>query len=237
LALTAMVVMLSSCKKAPVEEEVDTDTSIETPADVEVEAAMIPIPIKLPAAIVEGTPSNLKGIENLEKYVKVDLSKFLVPAGTANVALNKPVTGSDEDPIGGTIDQVVDGDMSGADGSWLEFGLFEQYIVIDLGAKHEIYAVMMWHYFKQARVYNDVVVQTSDDPDFITNVVTLFNNDIDNTHGLGSGTDKNYVEMYDGKLIDAKGVVGRYIRCYSNGSNSSELNNYVEVAVFGKPVK
>jgi hypothetical protein len=36
-------------------------------------------------------------------------------------------------------------------------------------------------------------VQTADDPDFITNVRTLFNNDIDNSLGLGVG--KKNVEI------------------------------------------
>ena len=39
------------------------------------------------------------------------------------------------------------------------------------------------------------------------------------------------------KLIDAKGVQGRYVRCYSRGNNANDLNNYVEVEVYGTPVK
>ena len=147
------------------------------------------------------------------------------------------VTATDENPIGGTLSQVNGGDMSGADGSWLEFGLFEQSVTVDLGEQHEIYAVVVWHFHKERRVYFDVVVQTADDADFITNVQTLFNNDTDNTHGLGAGTDKNYIEKAEGKLIEGKGVKGRYVRFLSNGNNVNELNHYIEVAVYGKPVK
>ena len=46
---------------------------------------------------------------------------------------------------------------------------------------HEIYAIVIWLFHKEPRVYFDVVVQVADDPDFITNVRTLFNNDIDNS--------------------------------------------------------
>jgi hypothetical protein len=78
-------------------------------------------------------------------------------------------------------------------------------------------------------------VQVADDPDFLTNVRTLFNNDHDNTAGLGAGKDLNYVETAEGKLIDAKGVIARYVRLWSNGNNINALNHYVEVEVYGKP--
>jgi hypothetical protein len=81
------------------------------------------------------------------------------------------------------------------------------------------------------------VIQASDDPDFITNVQTLFNNDHDNSSGQGVGKDMHYVETSEGKLIDAKGVQARYVRLYSNGNTNNDLNHYIEVEVFGKPVK
>ena len=83
----------------------------------------------------------------------------------------------------------------------------------------------------------DVVVQVADDPDFISNVRTLFNNDHDNSSGLGIGSDMHYVETAEGKLIDAKGLRARYICLYSNGNSSNELNHYIEVEVFGRPAK
>ena len=42
----------------------------------------------------------------------------------------------------------------------------------------EIYAIVVWHYHGEARVYHDVVVQLADDSDFIENVQTIFNNDL-----------------------------------------------------------
>jgi hypothetical protein len=78
-----------------------------------------------------------------------------------------------------------------------------------------------------------VVVQVSKDKDFIDSI-TVFNNDIDNSAGLGIGKDMHYVETSEGKLIDAKGVQGRYVRFTSNGNSTSELNHYIEVEVFGK---
>ena len=68
-------------------------------------------------------------------------------------------------------------------------------------------------------------------------VRTLFNNDIDNSAGLGVGKDMHYTETHEGKLIDAKGARARYVRLYSNGNNGSDLNHYIEVEVYGKPVE
>jgi len=107
-------------------------------------------------------------------------------------------------------------------------------VTIDLQDKFTIYAIVLWHFHKQARVYLDVIVQVADDPDFLTNVRTLFNNDRDNAAGLGAGKDLNYVETAEGRLIDARGVIARYVRLWSNGNNINALNHYVEVEVYGK---
>jgi len=74
------------------------------------------------------------------------------------------------------------------------------------------------------------------DPDFISDVQTVFNNDDDNSSGLGVGSDMNYVETSEGKLIDIvnKGVKGQYVRLYSMGNNSNDQNHYLEVEVYGK---
>src|SRR5436853_12352 len=84
---------------------------------------------------------------------------------------------------------------------------------------------------KEARVYRDVVVQFADDPDFIENVRTVFNNDQDNSAGLGVGKDNEYFEMAEGKLIEVKGEKARYVRCYSKGSTADEQNHYIEVEI------
>ena len=82
-----------------------------------------------------------------------------------------------------------------------------------------------------------MVIQVAADADFITNVRTIFNNDHDNSSGLGLGQDKEYWETYEGKLIDAKGVVARYVRLYSKGSTADDQNHYTEVEVYGLPAK
>ncbi len=199
-------------------------------------AGLEPIPLVLPKPMFEGTPENLR-VPNLEKPLGKPRPPFLAPAGTVNVALNKPVANSGPDPTVGDIEMLTDGDKAGGDGSYVELAPGLQKVTIDLGAKNTIYAIVVWHFHKQARVYNDVIVQVADDPDFITNVRTLFNNDHDNTAGMGIGKDLNYIETAEGKLIDAKGVEARYVRLISNGNNVNALNHYVEVEVYGKPAK
>jgi hypothetical protein len=195
-----------------------------------------PIPIELPKPMFEGTPQNLS-VPNLEKPLGRPRDPFLAPAGVENVAFEKVVTSSDMEPIIGDLEQATDGDKKGAEGSFVELGPGVQHLTVDLGAPHEIYAILFWHFHKTARVYLDVVVQVADDADFTKNVRTLFNNDNDNTAGLGKGKDMNYVETSEGKLVDAKGAKAQFVRLYSNGSNANDLNHYVEVEVFGRPAK
>ena len=195
-----------------------------------------PLEIQLPQAMFTGTKEPIR-VNNLRKLDQDDRPPFLAPAGTANVALGKPVSASDQEPIIGEIEMITDGDKEAADGSYVELGPFLQYVTIDLEARHEIYAIVIWHYHKLPRAYRDVVVQVADDSDFTTNVKTLFNNDIDNSAGLGAGTDMHYIETYKGELIDAKSVKARYVRLYSNGNSSDDLNHYIEAEVYGKPVK
>jgi len=197
-------------------------------------AGWVPIDIKLPRAMFVGTPQDTT-VLNLEKPLGRDRAPFLAPAGTKNVAFEKPVSSTDDLPIIGELEMITDGDKEAADGSYVELGPFKQSVTIDLEAEYDIYAILFWHYHKQAVVYFDVVVQVTNDPDFITGVTTLFNNDIDNSAGLGVGKDMHYTETNEGKLIDARSTRARYVRLYSYGNTSNDLNHYIEVEVFGKP--
>lgn len=80
-----------------------------------------------------------------------------------------------------------------------------------------------------------MIVQVSDNANFINGVKTVFNNDNNNSSGLGIGKDQEYYEYFEGELIDCKGVGGRYVRCYSRGNTSNDQNHYTEVEVWGIP--
>jgi hypothetical protein len=194
----------------------------------------VPLKTDLPKPLFVGTPVPIK-IPNLEPPRTGKRPDFMVPVGTVNLAKGKKVTSSDSDPVLGTLDLVTDGDKEGDEGSWVELGPGKQWVQIDLEQEADIYALMVWHFHSQARVYFDVVVQVSDDPNFQNGVATIFNNDASNELGLGAGKDLDYIETFEGKLMDAKGVKGRYVRLYSKGNTTNKLNHYIEVEVFGKP--
>lgn len=201
--------------------------------DEKPQAGMIELPTELPKAVFIGTPQNIN-VPNLKPPLGEPRPPFLVPEGTTNLAKGKKVVeASDDLPIMGELTMITDGDKAASDASYVELGPFVQWITIDLEKVHDIYAVLVWHYHMQARVYYDVVVQISEDLEF-SNPTTIFNNDIDNSAEKGKGEEMHYVETSEGLLVDAKGARGRYVRLYSNGSNASDLNHYTEVEVFGK---
>lgn len=188
--------------------------------------------LTLPKPMFTGTPTNLRSA-NLEVVTGKPREPFYVPKGTVLLSAKKPVSSSDELPVIGELDMVTDGEKSGGEGYFVELGPGPQWVQVDLGASQALHAILVWHFHASARVYRDVIVQVSDDPGFRTGVTTIFNNDHDNTSRLGAGKDKEYVEVAEGRLFDPKGARGRYVRLYSNGNTTNDLNHYVEVEVFG----
>jgi len=198
------------------------------------EEKKVPIDLELPKPAFKGTPKHVPPGSRLEKPREAPRPPFLAPEGSKKISVGKPVTASDRDPIVGGIRFVTDGNKEAHEGSYVELGPGLQWVQIDLQARCRIDAVVVWHYHMNARVYHDVILQVSDDPDFITGVTTIFNNDHDNSSGLGLGDDLEYWETYEGKLVDAKGVEGRYLRALSNGSTSDDMNHLTEIEVWGR---
>ena len=160
---------------------------------------------------------------------------FLVPEDCILLSRGKKVTSSDQHIIIGTLNLVTDGDKDTAEGYYVE--LREegpQWVQIDLEKSVVIHAIWIWHFFEDMRVYHDVIVRFSDDPEFKTGVITIYNNDYDDSSKLGKGLDNPYVESHFGKVVDGKGTSGRYVRLYSNGNSTDDMNDYIEVEVYGK---
>ena len=200
------------------------------------EAPKVELKLTLPKPMFIGTPTNIKSA-NLEVVTGKSRGPFMVPAGTKLLSGKRPVRSSDMQPVIGELEMVTDGEKEGGDGYFIELGPGKQWVQVDLGASYSLHAVLLWHYHSQARVYRDVIVQVSDDKDFLKGVSTIFNNDHDNTSGLGIGKDKEYIEVAEGRLFDPKGIKGRYVRIYSNGNTANDLNHFVEVEVYGTPLK
>ncbi len=199
----------------------------------------MPLTLDLPKAAFVGTPpSDLQTNSYTEPY---DPSKprppMMVPSGLKNLAPGSKLTCSDTNVTAETLSKLTDDDKDAYDQSIIFLRRGTQYVQMDLGSPQELFAIVIWHAHNVLKVYHDVVVQVADDPDFKQSVRTLFNNDQDNTSGLGVGTDREYFETREGKLIDAKGTKARYIRFYSRGSTNGALNEYTEIEVYGRPAK
>ena len=199
-------------------------------------ADKVAIKFELPAPHSSGTPKEIKS-DNLEPdrgpgklrapiMVEPEFAKKLTTEDTKVTTSEEAVTGDNE--------YVVDGDKTPDATSMLQLPGGLQWVQLDLGAEHVISAICVWHDQGDERVYKDVIMQISNDANFVDGVKTVFNNDHDNTAKLGKGTDKEYRERNDGRPVDAKLTKGRYVRVYSNGSTSEPVNNYIEIEVFGK---
>lgn len=190
-----------------------------------------PLAVEFPPELIEGTPKPMN-VPNLVP-VPEKAPTFLVPKGTALLSKGKPVTSSDDAPIIGTLDLITDGDKQAGEGYFVELLDGTQWVQIDLEKSADIYAVCVWHFHSQRRAYHDVIIQISDDPEFKTGVTTVFNNDYDESSKMGKGQDNPYVESRFGLIADAKGTKGRYVRLYSMGNTSNDMNHYIEVEVHG----
>jgi hypothetical protein len=213
-----------------------TPTASATPTAAVSSEKMVPLvltPVRPKGTV---TPINIPADEHIEA-LETKRPQVMIPEGSVNLALKKTVTSLTTFFITGDLTLITDGDTDGSEGGFVELDPGKQWIQIDLQKESTIYAVVIYHYALQSRAYHDVVVQVSDDADFIKDVKTVFNNDYDNSAGLGVGKDLEYIEDWHGRAIPVAGVSGRYVRVYSNGDSTSDRNHYIEVEVWGKPAK
>ena len=185
----------------------------------------------IPPLLLEGTPKPIR-VPGLAP-VAARPPELMVPEGTILLSRGKPVSSSDDQPIIGNLNLITDGDKTGGEASFVELLDGLQWVQIDLGASASIAGVWLWHFHSQRRAYNDVIIQVSDDTEFRKNVSTIYNNDYDNSSGLGIGRDSPYTETQFGMLADGENSKGRYVRLWSSGNTSNEMNHYIEVEVFG----
>lgn len=161
--------------------------------------------------------------------------QLMVPEGTANIALGRPVTLSGQGALIGEPAMVTDGDKDYGRDHAVELAGGPQWAQVDLGEGATIQAIALWlgDLVQTPRAYYDVIVRLSDDAHFVSGVTTLFNNDHDDSSGLGKGTDYAYIDDYKGKLIDARGVRARYVRVHANGGTAGPESHFTEIEVWG----
>lgn len=195
-----------------------------------------PLKLKLPNHTLKGTPEDLPAGPNIEPPSDKPPPALQVPAGLVNVAAGKPVSSS-VPPFLGELSQITDGKKQPLDEDAVEFKKGVQWVQVDLGQSFVIHAVAMWHDHRYVQAMHDVILQVSDDPEFKTGVTTLFNNDNDNSAGLGVGTDREYFELEFGRVVAGKGVKARYVRGYTKGGSLTALNCWQELEVYALPAK
>lgn len=167
-----------------------------------------------------------------------------IPEGCTNLALGKSVTSSDPSPILGKLEQITDGERGGEKGHLfsydeylVEFEYGTQYVQVDLQEDAVIHAIWIWHPHpvEAYDVPKGVVVQIASDSEFTEGVYTVFNNNGSIHMGFGRGNDRRFATSRFGKLIYTKGIVGRFVRIWGDGSFKSNSNRFNEVEVYGIP--
>src|SRR5439155_14653001 len=157
---------------------------------------MVPLTLKLAAPAFKGTPKDVQLSSYVEPLSDKPRPPMMVPAGLKNIAAGAKITCSDKNATAESLAKITDGDKEASEESIIYLRKGTQWIQVDLGSPQEIFAVVIWHAHNSAKVYHAVLVQASDDQDFIQNVQTVFNNDQENKSGLGVGTDREYFETH-----------------------------------------
>jgi Na+-transporting NADH:ubiquinone oxidoreductase subunit NqrC len=189
-------------------------------------------------AVTRATPGYPKHVvkpPNLRDEVK--RPAFMVPPGIRLLSIGAKVATSSP-PVLGELSQLTDGVKKCGDFDIVEMGKGPQWAQVDLGAEHPVFGICVWHSYRNAIIYNDVIVQISSD-NFESDVRTVFNNDWDNSAGFGAGKDTSYYARWWGELIDTRGerlegTTARWVRVYTAGGAGGEETRFVEIAVYGK---
>lgn len=203
-------------------------------------------PLKIEPSPILPFPYDGPSPRNMEPSLFRDETPPLVPKGTALISKDKPVTSSCKNVFRGNLAQITDGVRFTKDMSkttvFLDGG--NQWVQIDLLQTYSLYAIKAWRLYEYPTIFFDVIVMISNDPEFNKEKTIIFNNDDNNSAGLGTGSDKNYIDKCYGKLFKASGQKARYVRFYSNtvdyefGRDETDpLNNknsFNEIEVYGK---
>lgn len=203
---------------------------------------LVPLELDLSVDAVTRATPGYPGKQVKPPHLRAEIRRptFLTPPGTRLLSAGKPVSSSMEyEPIIGELEQITDGVKTCMEFDYVELDAGPQWIQIDLEEEFTIYLVVIWHYYKNPVIYQDVIVKLSNDESFKRGVVTIYNNDHDNSSNEGQGSDSAYYARWWGEFADARGPAfrgtrARYVRIYTNGGTGMEDTRFVEAEVYGK---
>lgn len=160
------------------------------------------------------------------------VQEVVIPRRVSLLSKGAPVTCSDPAPLG-ELSLVTDGDKHGDDGYFVDLLPGQQWVQLDLGEARELWLVWLWMYHRAPAIYKDVIIEVASREDF-EDARIVFNNDHDDSSGMGAGKDAAWIESNWGRPIQLKGVRARYVRIYSNGRDRDDTNQWIEVEVYGR---
>jgi len=184
-----------------------------------------PMFVGSPAPLPELPPNMIEGNYSQEREVRIPRRVSLLSRGV-------PVTGSDPAPLG-EFSWITDGDKQGDDGYFVDLLPGQQWIQLDLGEPRELWLLWIWMYHKTGVIYKDVIIELATREDF-RDARIVFNNDHDDTSGMGAGRDTSWIETNLGRPIRLQGQRARFIRLYSNGRSVDDTNHWIEVEAYGR---
>jgi hypothetical protein len=170
-------------------------------------------------------PNMIAGNFSQEREVRI-------PRRVTLLSRDVPVTCSDPAPLG-ELSWITDGDKQGDDGYFVDILPGQQWVQLDLGEPRELWLLWLWMYHKMGAVYKDVIIEIASEADF-RDARIVFNNDHDDTSGMGAGQDTSWIETNLGRPIRLNGQRARFIRLYSNGRSVDDTNQWIEVEAFGR---
>jgi len=180
-------------------------------------------------------------LPNIEYPPSPPIKEFSALLETEIISIAKPVTSSSP-PIHGELawindDEAFPGD-AGENEVW--FNQLPCWVQIDLGSERIIDHVWFWHgqgtlsRRQTPELFEEVILQVSNDKDFQHEVTTLFNSDDDGSSGQGKGTDPTYMETNHGRCIAASGSKARYVRLWGGKAYSGGPCRFTEIIVWGR---
>ena len=111
--------------------------------DDDKKAGLVPLQLQLPPPAFKGTPKDIQLSAYVEPLSDKPRAPMMVPAGLKNVAQGKKLTSSDKNATDNVLEKIVDGDKEPSDQSIIFLRKGTQYVQLDLGSPHELFAIVL----------------------------------------------------------------------------------------------